>query len=189
MSGPAVKQSDDRGETLIRTIALCIALAALAWIGYGLLTRPGLVVGLRTPIQFDDFAYEVLAVRTEVLDSQVYTVVDFRVHNRAVRVDYRFDPAIVSIRSADGRRFKVSPEGQRALLSAHPELRPCTDKMPAGTTCTTALAFDLPPDLQDPRLVIRHGFWIGALVDDILIGEKSIRIHQQDPTPDARRSP
>jgi hypothetical protein len=169
-----------------------VGLGALAAMAIAVLNRPGPVVGPRTPIQYDDFAYEVLDHRVEVLEGHRYHIVIFRIHNRARRVDYRFRPEIVRIRSADGRLFSVSTRGQLALATEYPALALCTQPMPAGSTCTTALAFSLPNDVKDPSIVIRHRGWIFAIVDDLLFGKKSIRLdprvtrHTGDLTDDHR---
>jgi hypothetical protein len=167
-----------------RILLACAGIAAVALINYALILRPDRVVGMRAPVQFDDFAFEVLELHNEVLDGRSVAVLELRIHNHAVRVTYHFDPSIVSIQDADGRRFNVSPHAQKALLTAHSGMAACTGAVPAGATCTTHLAFELPAGIRQPTLVIRHGFWIGALIDDLLIGKKVIRLaYGDDPIP------
>jgi hypothetical protein len=175
MTTPAQRSAKHK-EGWLNLLLCSLGLAACAALAIAVLNRPGPVVGLRTPIQYDDFAYEVIDHRKEVLAGQCYQVIIFRIHNRARRVEYSFRPEIVRIKSTDGRLFRVSPRGQAALTAAYPSFTPCAQPMPPGTACTTALAFAIPTDVTDTRLVIRHGGWIFALVDDILFGKKSIQL-------------
>lgn len=167
---------EDRRERSRAWLVVVIFVLAGAFAAYLWMNRPGRVVGRREAIQYDDFAYEVVDVKTQRLAGRAYTVVTLTVHNRAQRVDYQFHRDIVVIEAADRRRFTVSAEGQRALDGTRGGTDPCVAALPAGASCTTTLAFDLPPDLPDPRLLIRHGAWFGAIVDDLLVGRKEIRL-------------
>ena len=147
------------------------AFATVFW-----LNRKGEVVGWNQTIQYDDFAFEVTDVRPQTLAGTTCTVISMNVHNRAVRVDYRFRRDIVVIEDADGNFYRVSPKAQAELDRLRGEHDPCGKSMPAGTSCSTELAFALPEQLSDPQLLIRHGGWIGALADDLLFGRKAIRL-------------
>ncbi len=151
-------------------VPLIVAGALLAaWVA-----RPMRRVGWGQTVQYDDFAYEVVGVNVRELGSKPFTVVTFKVHNRAKRVSYRFRHDIVVIKDAGGELYAVSPPGQRALDATDGGGDPCGGDLRPGASCTTRLAFDLPADISEPRLQIRHGGWIGAIIDSVLYGDQEI---------------
>jgi hypothetical protein len=169
-------KSSEREVWAARAAAGAVVVALLALLVYLRLNQPGVIVGWGAPIGYDDFAFEVIGVRPMVLGDRTYTVVTMRVHNRAKRVDFRFRPSTVVIEGADGRMFRIDPEGQRRLGERRSGPDPCAVPLPAGTTGTTALAYALPDDLPSPLVRIRHGGWIGAILDDLIVGAKAIRL-------------
>jgi len=166
-------QRDQRDQRLLYALGW-VALASLvlwAWIN-----RPATYYPPGSAVQYDDFAFRIVGTREAELGGKRYIVVQLRVENRAVRVSYQFDRAIVHLIGPDGRWMAVSDEGQRRLEAARGGPNPCAERLPAGTNCTDELVFDLPPDQATARLVIHHSGWIGALLDDIVFGKRYLRL-------------
>lgn len=168
-----------RLETSNKRHVAWIAVVSVALLGFGWVFvawfRPPLVVGHNQPIQYDDFGFEVAGVHTIMLEGKRYTLVRLEVHNWAKRVDFQFKRSSVAVKDAAGRRFDVSPEGQRAFDAARRGPDPCAHALAAGTSCATELVFDLPQEISDPRLVIQSG-WLGDFLDTLLVGRKEIRL-------------
>jgi hypothetical protein len=134
------------------------------------------MVGLGTPIRYDDFGFEVVRCEPVAVDGHTWQAVTLRVHNDAKRVSFRVKPGDVVIDGADGRRFWPSAEGRRALEWAGRALGPIDPELPAGTTADVVLVFDLPADLPRPLLKLEGGGWLGAFLDHLIVGPQAIGI-------------
>jgi hypothetical protein len=137
--------------------------------------RPPLIVGLNQTIRYDDFAFEATDAAEKEFAGRKYLVVTVAVHNQAERIDYQFRREIAAILDDQGRLFRVAPKGQQELDDVRGGPDPCGKLLPAGTSCSTQLAFELPDDSTNPRLVFRFG-WLGTLLDDLLVGRQEIRL-------------
>lgn len=131
-----------------------------------LLNRRNQHAGLGEEIQYDDFAFAVESTKRAAMlgsaDSPAkangtFVVVTLKVVNHAKRVDFRFDRSFAILEDADERRFSVSHEGQAALEASEWKIDPCAAAIPAGASCVTELAFDVPPDARELRLKISMG--------------------------------
>jgi hypothetical protein len=162
-------------------VAACLALLGIL----AALNRRNQVVGLGEEIQYDDFAFSVLAARTatglgagesEADRGVAYYVVTMKVANHARRVDYTFDKAVAILVDDEGREHYLSEEGQRAIDSARSQKDECGGPIPAGASCTTEVAFQLPAGARASHLRISEGGQAGDILDTIFYGTKTIRL-------------
>lgn len=171
-----------------RTKGFAVALAILAAIGISLLAvlallnRRDQTVGLNQEIQYDDFAFSVVAARTASAlgksDSQVptgvYYVVTIKVSNHAKRVDYTFKRNSAVLVDSLGREFRVSKTGQQALETTQGQQ--CLAPIPAGASCTIDVVFDLPVDARLSQLRVSEGGLAGDILDVVFFGKKRIAL-------------
>src|SRR5215813_12681404 len=137
-------------------------------------------VGLQTEIQYDDFAYALINVskdyaRAEVKPQDEIYVLRIKIINHAKRVDYLFRRNQAILVDHRGRYYHYSPEAQAAFdASAAPNK--CADPIPAGSSCTTDLVFELPPDARPKHLKFVGSSPVTELLDFIFYGNKRIEL-------------
>ncbi len=85
------------------------------------------------------------------------------------------NPRRVTLVDGQGREYKPSPEGTRALEMEHATGAPLTQPLRPGESYTTVLVFDLPADARNPRLLITDA--IG--VEHFLIGHEQSPLHKK----------
>jgi Domain of unknown function (DUF4352) len=150
-----------------------------------LLNRRTQIVGLNQEIQYDDFAFSVLGVRkARTLDAGliqksargVYFIVTIKVANHAKRVDFTFKRPAASLVDDKGREFHLSEDGQAALDAGASHASSCAGPIPAGQSCTTEVAFDLPEDASLRYLRMSEGGTVGDVLDVIFYGTKRIEL-------------
>jgi Domain of unknown function (DUF4352) len=150
----------------------------------GALNRPPKVVGLNTPIQFDDFAFTVSSVRPaqalgtgnarRPADGQ-YLIVSLTINNKAKRVNYVWKNSTAILVDDSGQEHHVSTAGQAALESEPGKANPCAGPIPAGTACTKELVFDVPTAVRSPRFRISFGP-VGDALESLFFGRKAIQL-------------
>lgn len=92
---------------------------------------------------------------------------------RPLDMPLRPDPKTVLLVTADGRRFRVSTEGQLALEAVRGAQPSLVEPIKPGESYTTRLVFDLPDDARNPRLWITET----APVTRLLIGHENSFLH------------
>jgi hypothetical protein len=151
----------------LRIAALILAVLLFA----ALVSRREAVVGMGQAIQFDDFAFAVTGVRRiEVADAKragMRYVVKLSVSNRAKRVGFQFRRDSAILVDAKGREYR--PTGPA------PANDPCAGSIPAGGSCTTELAYEVPADVHEPRLRISFGP-AGDFLESLFYGSKRIQL-------------
>lgn len=162
---------------ILIAIVFCLALPSLI----AVINRRDQVAGFNQEIQYDDFAFSVQAVRkTKTLGTQaaqgIYYIVTLKVANHARRVDFQFDNLSAMLADDEGRKFYLSPDGQKALAAARGGSDPCAAALPAGASCVTEIVFDLPADASNPHLRISKGEAVGDILDIIFYGKKIIKL-------------
>jgi hypothetical protein len=85
------------------------------------------------------------------------------------------NPRAVSAADAQGRRYAISTEGQRALELSGAASRPLSTPLRPGESYTTELVFDLPPDAPNPTLLINESM----LPTRFIIGHENSFLHKQ----------
>ena len=139
-------------------------------LGVHTMTQPTQIVRFGEPVRQDDFLYTVAGVSKSasigndghtVAAKGVFYVCSVEVTNRALRVDYRWDPSIVYVTDAAGHRFSVSLPAQRALDA----LRPVDLIVAPGSTTRFQVVFDLPRAVDHPALAFSNGIVMGDVFD------------------------
>ncbi len=161
-----------------RRIPLLVGSTFLLLFAVGLFLAQGRerVVTLGRPQRFDDFAFAVANVhRLDAIDGLrpergMFMVVRLGIRNQAKRVDFRFRPETAFVEDANGDRYPLSTEATRRRGSSPGGLPPCDQPIPAGSSCTTDLVFDVPASIRVPRFLLSSGT-IGDLLDRILEGK------------------
>jgi hypothetical protein len=85
------------------------------------------------------------------------------------------NPRDVAAADAQGRRYTVSAEGQRALELSGTAGKPISTPLRPGESYTTELVFDLPPDATNPILLINESM----LPTRFIIGHENSFLHKQ----------
>ena len=166
------------GPTVAIGSAICISLVAML----AVLNRKDQVVGLKQEIQYDDFAFAVQGIRpaapvgaavTEAAH-RGYCVVTLQIANHAKRVDFNFKKSTAILVDEQGREYHTSETAQQAIgLNQTPT---CTSPIPAGRSCTTELAFELPEDARASTFRVSEGGRVGDVLDLIFYGKKRITL-------------
>lgn len=172
------RRSKGLGVALAIAAAIGISLLALL----ALLNRRDQTVGLNQEIQYDDFAFSVMAVRKEralgkgdsPAPNGAYYVVTIKVANHAIRVDYTFKKNSAVLVDSQGREFRLSRNGQAALEATQGQQ--CIAAIPAGASCAVDIVFDLPADAHAAQLRISEGGLAGDILDVVFFGKKRIAL-------------
>jgi hypothetical protein len=158
-------------SVIVKLVAAIVGVGLLAGaIALFYTTQPARVVAFGQPIRQDDFLYTVVGVAKakslsdgigHVQAQGLFYVATVEVANKALRVDYRWDPAIVYVVDAAGHQYRFSLDGQRALdvsSARSPIVAP-------GATTRFQVAFDLPRQIDKPALAFSHGILMGDVFD------------------------
>jgi Domain of unknown function (DUF4352) len=160
-------------------VGSCLALLGIL----AALNRRNQVAGLNQEIQYDDFAFSVMAARAATSlgagESQanaegLYYVVTMKVANHARRVDFTLDKSVAILVDDQGGEYHLSPDGQRALDSARNRKDECDDPILAGASCTTEIVFELPAGVRASHLRVSGGGPAGDILDTVFYGTKTI---------------
>jgi hypothetical protein len=144
------------------------------------------VIGLNQNIHHDDFEYSVTSFhRTSTLitfpDSTVkttgnYYLVRFKVENRALRVDHRWDNSIGYVVDENGKRYENNTKDQMLLdESLHFGWKEQYNTR-FGTSDSTILVFNLPPSVIKPYLMVRGGILMGDVFDKAWFRKMKIKL-------------
>lgn len=152
------------------------------------------VLGLNQPKRFCGFyldchaMVEVTAVRTattlgtgadSVTATGRFLIVTVRQSSDARRVPIGIADPVATVIDGSGRRYHVSPEGQRALAAAEGPRPRLGRAIAAGSAFTTKLVFDLPADVREPRLHIAESDWLAKLSELFLIDDEDSFLHKR----------
>ena len=173
---------------LVITVYVLGALFVSALSLLALLNRRDQVVGLRQDIKYDDFAFSVLDARSEGLapsqDNEsagpgTVCVLTLKIENRARRVEYTFNDEVAVLVDERGREYRpVRSDANSPADGGEGAGGRCDEPIPAGSSCTTDLTFELPPDARVSHLRISHG-GIGYLLDLVFYGNKRITLEAE----------
>ena len=164
---------------LLLSLAICGSAAVMALFAIDRYrSRPEnlVVLPVGDEVRYDDFAFAVVGSRlTPTLEGANGTiepqgrflVVRLRVANYAKRVEFRFRPGIIRLVAGNGREF--------AYQSAIP-VTGCESELAPGTSCTTELAFDVPPESGPLRARVGSNFGLFDVIDRVLYGKKQLAL-------------
>ncbi|MBS1723334.1 MAG: hypothetical protein JSS66_10320 [Armatimonadetes bacterium] len=118
-------------------------------------------------LMYDDFGFTVLSA--EEVDSAERGVSHYRVRvkveNHAKRVNYDFDPSVVSPVTESGGVLTLSDKSALADSSLSP-----------GESASYDLVFVGPSDAKILNVRFRFGGAIGTVMDDLLLGPRQVRV-------------
>jgi hypothetical protein len=172
------RDSKGVGPTVAIGVAICISLVAML----AVFNRKDQTVGLKQEIQYDDFAFAVQGIRpaatvgVAVTDTtrRGYWVVTLQIANHAKRVDFNFKKSTAILVDEQGREYHTSETAQQVIgLNQTPA---CTSPIPAGSSCTTELAFELPEGAHASTFRVSEGGRLGDVLDSIFYGNKRITL-------------
>jgi hypothetical protein len=163
-----------------------IVVGLLALVMGILTTRRDRVFKPGQTIQYDDFFFTLRGVNrspvaTSAGDGQSASMVEYvlklTIDNRARRVPFRFTNGSVALFDpADGKRYLIDPEAQRAYAEATGQELPDPLVLKAGESATRAYVFRLPAAVTDPRLRIAPGGWSGMPLEKLVFGIKEFQL-------------
>jgi hypothetical protein len=171
-----------KGFALTAVIVAAVGFSLLAMLV--LLNRRDETVSLNHEIQYDDFAFSVLSVSqaefvgtgsSVVKPAGVFYIVTLKIANHAVRVDYKYKKGCALLIDERGKEYLPSFEGQRALETTLSPDALCSSPIPAGQSCVTEVAFDVPSGVQISQLRITFGA-LADNFDPIFSGRKRIAL-------------
>jgi hypothetical protein len=144
-------------------LLLFIAAYMLVLVGFSI-AEPRQEVAIGTPQCFDDWCITVEeASRQDAIGTTratgTFCVATLRVSSRAKGRPQRETDVRVYLLDDRGRRFDVSPAGQRALERQGLAGSPLTSYADAGGSFESRLAFDVPRDVRQLNLVKRSWGW------------------------------
>lgn len=96
-------------------------------------------------------------------------------NRRAKDMQLTPNPRSVAVVDEFGKEYGLSAEGQEALEQVQGKSVPFTRLIRPGESYTTDLVFDLPPDIDQPRLFITTADWPTRL----LIGHENSPFHKK----------
>lgn len=173
---------------LVTTVYVLGALFLSGLSLLALVNRRDQVVGLRQDIKYDDFAFSVLEARSEGLTpsqdnnltgSATLCVLTLKIENRARHADYTFNDEVAVLVDERGREYRpVRADAVSQADGAQAAGGSCDEPIPAGSSCTTDLTFELPADSRVSHLRISHG-GIGYLLDLVFYGNKRITLEAE----------
>ena len=157
---------------------LALAFVVFLLTGIRAFVAPEIVVGLNRPIQFDDFAFTILGSSERTLGegekAKKYLVLSLKVNNDAKRVTYKFRPSNLMLLVGD-RKVGYSRTGQDALDRARGAPDPLAAPLPAGSSATTEVVFEIPESAANVRARISAGP-LGDTLEDIIAGKKRMAV-------------
>jgi hypothetical protein len=174
-------EGNSKGIAVTVMIVAAVGISLLAMLA--VLNRHHQTVGVNQEIQYDDFAFSVQSGRksralgsgeSQTTAQGVYYVVTLKIANHAKRVDYTFKPGAAILVDDAGREFHLSEDGQRSLEAT--QSNRCNGPIPAGASCTTEIAFEVPENTRLASLRISEGGSIGDILDFVFYGTKRIAL-------------
>ncbi len=104
-----------------------------------------------------------------------FYIVTVKVGNGAKRETIWLNEPKAVVVDSTGREYGPSAAGLVALgVESN-----MGEKVTAGSSYTTTLVFDLPMDVQNPRLDVTEGVWIDHAVEFFMIGDEDSALHKR----------
>lgn len=107
-----------------------------------------------------------------------FYVVSLRVSSSAIRKTLRLMHPDYQVLDAAGRRYPRSAAGEAALTALTGQKAALVQPVQAGGQYHTAVVFDLPADIQNPRLLVRDVGGPDLVLEGLLIGDEDSFLHK-----------
>lgn len=144
-------------------------------------------IGLKENIHHDDFEYSVTSVlRKSFLEvpqdsnlkiDTIFYLVRFKVENRALRVNHKWDNSIGFIVDETGKKYENSVDNQIILDKSLHFGWKADYNTPAGASDSTMLVFKLPVTAVKPGLMVRGETLMGDVFDRGRFRKMKIRLY------------
>ena len=127
-------------------------------------------IGLNSEIQHDDYFYSIASFKkadaiSGLKPKGVFYIVEFKVVNRAKRVDHPWKNSITYMVDEKGVEYDNQAEAQKTLFGLEPFNLKDEHVTKAGETETTLFVFDVPKDVKEPAVKFRGEFLMGDMFD------------------------
>jgi hypothetical protein len=153
---------------------IILSICLIVFLGSCSSGKKGEIIGLNQNIHHDDFEYAVTDfTKTNLIVSGNDTLrsrgnfylVNFRVINKALRVNHQWDNSIGYLVDENGNRYENIKDHQKSLDKSFPFGWKEMYNTPHGQTDTTILVFDLPVTITKPYLMVRGDILMGDAFD------------------------
>ena len=139
-------------------------------------------IGLNSEIQHDDYFYSITAFKkADAIGSLqakgVFYIVEFKVINRAKRVDHPWNNTITYMVDERGAEYDNQSEAQKTLFGLEPFNLKEGHVTRAGESETTIFVFDLPKDTKEPSVKYRGEFLMGDMFDGNRFKHTKVRLN------------
>jgi hypothetical protein len=107
-----------------------------------------------------------------------FYVVSLRVSSDAIRATLHLMNPEYQVIDSSGRRYARSAAGEAAFTALTGAKTALVQPVPAGGEYHTAVVFDLPANIQRPRLLVRDVGGPDVLLEGLLIGDEDSFLHK-----------
>jgi hypothetical protein len=121
--------------------------------------------------------FAVKGVHTEESGSDRLYLVDLEIQSDARRITMTPGPLDVALLDEGGRLYRRDPVAEARATGRPWRDNPFDESLPAGQAYIRTIAFRLPADARNPRLLVREGFWLDRLIETVLIGDDDSWLH------------
>lgn len=170
------------------TVGLVVAglvIATASIVGFVALVHHDETAGPGGEIQWDDFGFGVVGVRTvrEIgpQDGRIqargeFCIVGLKVANHAQRVDYDLSNHEAVLFDGDGNAYHVDAVAGTALATESGAAAHAPSRIAAGESCVTQLVYDVPVGVHDLYLRILWGSGLINAIDIVVSGDRRITV-------------
>ena len=115
---------------------------------------------------------------TQKIAAGAYYVVTTRISSDAVAAALPFENPNAIVADELGQNYYRSLEAESALEAQQGGVVPFEQTLEHGMSYTKDLVFDLPANVQHPRLLVTEGHWLERLAELFLIGDEDSLFHK-----------
>ena len=108
----------------------------------------------------------------------IYHLVAVKVSSDARQAALQLARPEFSVIDASGRTYSRSPEAEEQLVTLTGDSIELVRPVPAGESYLTWVVFDLPGQIQEPRLLVRDVSGVDRVLEAILIGDEDSILHK-----------
>jgi Domain of unknown function (DUF4352) len=169
-----------RSVTLSRIAVVLGALVVLVAVRE---LAPATTSGPGTPLLFDDFEYVAKSASTterigakSAPTGQTFLILEVTLNNMAKRVDYTFDPSVVTPITTDGKVLQPDKVAQDYFDTIAGALgNKVKTILPAGSSETYRLVYLAPKGVESIDVQFRFG-QLGTMLDNLMLGKRQVRL-------------
>jgi hypothetical protein len=118
------------------------------------------------------------AMISDIRANGTFYVVRLRVSSDARRATLRLGRPTFRILDSEGNRYSRAESAERALASGSGSRLPMVRPVPAGESYTVSVVFDLPREVEEPRLHVSDPAGVERVLEGVLIGDDDSILHK-----------